>query len=145
MVRRAVALGETLRALVLVARTTILFRVGGNPAVTAATRRGIEVVGSSRAELDASGVDPWLLVRAVQRARAIWPLPVRCLQTAFVFQSLLEANGLRGRLRVGVRKSGDSAIEAHAWVELADIVLDPDRLEEGFLPIDAQPASERAL
>ncbi len=145
MFRKAAALRVTLRALVLVARTTVLFRGGGNAAVTAATRRGLEVAPSSRAELAASGVDPWLLVRAVQRARRLWPLPVRCLQTALVFQALLRAHGLRGRLRVGVRKSEEAAVEAHAWVELADIVLDPDRLEQGFLPIEAQPVSERAL
>lgn len=144
MLRQAVALRETLRALVLVVRTSVLFR-GGNAAVTSATREGLDAVPSTRAELDASGVDPWLLLRAVTRARRMWPAPVLCLQTAMVFRGLLVANGLQGRLRLGVRKSEDAAIEAHAWVEVADIAFDPDRLEGGFLSIDAHNIVERAL
>ncbi len=144
MPRRLLALRETLKALLLVARTTVLFRLRGNAAVTAVTRKGMTATPSSRADLEARGVDPWLLLRALQRARALSPLPVRCLQTAIVFRELLRSHGLDGVLRVGVRKSPTDDVEAHAWVEVADFAFDPDRLDRGFLPLDGLPASERA-
>ncbi len=147
MVRRYVSAAvETLRALALVGSSTFLLRARGNEAVAAETQRGMLARASSRAELTASGVDPWRLLRALERARRAWPVPVRCLQTAITFRKMLLAHGLDGQLRVGVRKAGaDGPVEGHAWIEIADIVFDPDRLSQGFLPLEAQPARERAL
>ncbi len=138
--RRITAATETARALALVARSTYLFRARGNEAVAAETQQGMTARPSSRAELASSGVDPWHLLRALERARRLWPVPVRCLQTAITFRAMLRAHGLDGQLRVGVRKAGtDGPVEGHAWIEIADIVFDPDRLAQGFLPIEERP------
>lgn len=145
MKRQPAAALETARALVLLVGSTWLFRVGGNAAVSAATERAMAVVPSSREALGDSGVDPWLLVRAIRRARAVWPFPVLCLQTAITFQSMLRAHGLDGRVRIGVRRADETGdVEGHAWVEIGGLTLDADRLASGFLPIEQVPSVERA-
>ncbi len=145
MKRRAAAAVETARALVFLVGTTWLFRIGGNAAVAASTERAMAVVPSTRDALVDRGVDPWLLVRAIRRARAVWPFPVLCLQTAITFQSMLRAHGLDGRLRIGVRRADETGdVEGHAWIEVGGLVLDADRLSSGFLPIEQVPAAERA-
>lgn len=53
-------------------------------------------------------------VRAVARRL---PGSDACLPDALAARAMLERHGHRPELRVGVRKAGDGAFSAHAWVE----------------------------
>lgn len=139
---RRSALVEHVRALTLLARTTWLFRVAGASAVARATHEAMTATASSHAALVASGVDPWFLQRALARVKRLWPLPVRCLQTALVYRELLRHHGLDGQVQVGVKTEGD-ALEGHAWVILGDYTIDEDRVAQSFLPMTFDSAESR--
>lgn len=136
---RRAALTEHVRALALLARTTWLFRIAGASSVARATHEAMTVTPSSSAALEVSGVDPWLLQRALARTKRAWPLPVRCLQTALVYREMLRRHGLEGQLQLGVKHEG-SDLEAHAWVLVGDYTVDEDRVAHSFLPMTFDPA-----
>lgn len=76
------------------------------------------------ARLDAGGQrgtrgdDPARLVRAVQRAAHLFPLPMLCLPQSLALARLLARRGMPCEVLIGARpRSG--ALDAHAWVELA--------------------------
>ena len=115
---------ECVRALVLLGRTTVLFRLGGARRVALATERALDAPPGlsgrgGRAALSRS-------LRAVRRAKALWPLPVLCLQSALVLRALYVRQGLPARVRVGVRLV-DGELVSHAWVEVDGIAVDDTR------------------
>lgn len=58
-----------------------------------------------------------------------------CLQESVALCWLLRCQGLRGELRIGVRKQA-GRFEAHAWVEHRGLVLnDRDDVSEHFAPL----------
>ena len=66
---------------------------------------------------------PWLrrprwLLGAVERLLPVVPPPGygRCLKRSLLLMDLWARCGLRPRLHLGVRRAGESAHEAHAWV-----------------------------
>lgn len=136
---RRSALTEHARAFILVARTTWLFRVAGASAVARATHEAMTAAPSSSTELEANEVDPWLLQRALARAKRAWPLPVRCLQTALVYRAMLRRHGLDGQVQVGVKTEGRD-LEGHAWVVVGDYTIDEDRVAHSFLPMSFDAA-----
>lgn len=75
------------------------------------------------------------LAARVERSASFRVYRVPCLPRALLLERLLAARGLPARLRIGVRRDG-SALRAHAWIECADQVLDPDpHVEERFAPL----------
>lgn len=54
--------------------------------------------------------------RMVGAAQRHTPLKITCLEESLVLWYLLRGQGIRSRLRIGVRKI-DARFEAHAWVE----------------------------
>lgn len=55
---------------------------------------------------------------AVARAFRLQPwLPGRCLPRALVRYALHRRDGVPARLVIGVRRPGEQALDAHAWVE----------------------------
>lgn len=131
---RRAKLFETLDALGLLIRTTLLFRLRGRRAVARATRVAMAVEPASQADLEASRADIWAATRALRRARRAWPVPVRCLQSALVLQELLRRRGAAGRVRIGSRLD-DDRLQSHAWVEVGDYVLDPQHVWADFVPL----------
>lgn len=114
---------DTVRALLALGRTAVLFRVGGRQAVAGAARRAMAAHGDGTAGRPAHAGDLWRVYRAVRRAKRLWPGRVMCLQTALVLQSVLRSRGIPAAVRVGVRRE-EGGLEAHAWVEAAGWVLD---------------------
>ena len=72
------------------------------------------------------------LAARVERSSSLGVYRVPCLPRALLLERMRTARGLPARLRIGVRRTGGS-VRAHAWIECADLVLDPDpRVEERF-------------
>ena len=97
---------------------------------------------SSPADAAARGALTARMVRAATRDGLGRP---NCLSRSLVLWWLLVRQGLPAELRIGARKKED-ALEAHAWVELAGIVLgeddDPHTLYAAFhQPVAAAPRS----
>lgn len=124
------------RALWALLRTTLLFRLGGRRAVARATLAAVAPI----ARPDAGPVDEatvWRAYRAVCRAKRLWPLPVRCLQTALVLHEVLTRRGLPAAVCLGVRLN-DGNLEGHAWVEVGGRPLDEAWIWQTFaaLPVE---------
>jgi hypothetical protein len=128
---------DTWRALCALARTTVLFHVGGRRAVARATHRAMTAPAPTARATPADVATVWRVYRAVHRAKRLWPGTVRCLQTALVLQEVLARRGLPATVRVGVRLRSDD-LEGHAWVEVAGWVLDDARLWQTFLPLPGE-------
>lgn len=72
------------------------------------------------------------LAARVERSSSLRVYRVPCLPRALLLERLIVSRGLPAHLRIGVRRDG-AAVRAHAWVECADLVLDPDpRVERRF-------------
>lgn len=115
------------------------FRWRGRQGVGALTRQAMRVAPVTLPELQRSGIDPWQTASAVWRAKRRLPFTSTCLQTALATQRLLAHQGVQAAVRVGVR---DTDGPAHAWVEVAELVLDDQGLSGRYLAF-AKPG-ERA-
>jgi hypothetical protein len=116
--------------------TSSLHRLGGREAVARATR---EVIAYSPAiDADAPGYQSalWRTYRALERAKRLWPRPVRCLQSALVLHAALRRRGIDATLRLGARWDAGE-LEAHAWVEVGPYVLDSGNMWESFQRLDS--------
>jgi len=114
---------DTLLALRLVARTTLLFHLHGRRAVARATRAAMkgEFEGDIEACVDRSAL--LRVQRAVRRAVRIWPGRPRCLQLALVTHAMLKQRGIASVVCIGVQ-SAEGELRAHAWVESGGVILD---------------------
>lgn len=63
----------------------------------------------------------------VQVAAAYGPWPANCLQRSVVLCWFLHRRGLHGDLRIGVRNTDQGALDFHAWVEYAGMVVNDRR------------------
>jgi hypothetical protein len=62
------------------------------------------------------------------------PFPTNCLEQSLVLCWLLKRRGISADLRIGARKEADR-FEAHAWVEVAGLAVDPGNEEHvHFVP-----------
>ena len=69
------------------------------------------------------------------------PWRVRCLERSLTLEWLLAREGIPASIRIGVRKAGVRAIEAHAWVEVAGQPLDDTTVGEHYLPFEGSLAA----
>ncbi|MCC7363115.1 MAG: lasso peptide biosynthesis B2 protein [Dehalococcoidia bacterium] len=118
---------DTARALGMVATSSLVLRLGGASAAARATRQAVDTRPSDAADVDLLGVDVWRVARAVWRAKRIWPLEVKCLQTALVTHEMFRTKGLRAPVCIGTRIE-DGRLRAHAWVELAGWIIDDQQV-----------------
>jgi hypothetical protein len=66
------------------------------------------------------------------------PFRPACLTRALVLEALLARAGIRGGLRIGVRKT-EGRFEAHAWVEHAGVPLaEASEVVTRFAPFPAR-------
>jgi len=63
------------------------------------------------------------VLRCVDVASRVSPLPCACLATALVAQALLHRHGYQARLRIGVRGSRSGQFAAHAWLERDGLIV----------------------
>ncbi|MGE5596739.1 MAG: lasso peptide biosynthesis B2 protein [Hyphomicrobiales bacterium] len=124
---------DTAIALALFARTTVLFRVKGRAAVARVSRESMRGRATTRAELEASGVDVWRGVRAIWRAKRLWPSRTMCLETALVAHWFFGRKGIHAPLHLGVQKA-DETLKAHAWVRIGDYEVDLSGVYPEYLP-----------
>lgn len=74
-------------------------------------------------------------VRAVERVRCHSPLSGTCLSRSLTLEYLLRRQGIRTKLRIGVRRNG-SRIAGHAWVEVNGAALnDTPDVHHEFAPL----------
>lgn len=100
-------LGE---AILLLAVACATLRVAG-------MRRTEALLGCALREGAArEGLDARAVARLVSIATRHGPVRARCLAASLALKSLLRRYGMRGQLRIGVRKR-EGCFEAHAWVE----------------------------
>lgn len=92
---------------------------------------------------DDADLDDRRLTRARTAARMVasaarnGPCTGTCLQQSIVLCWLLRLQGLKGDLRVGVRRQ-EHRLDAHAWVEYRGVVLNDDAdVRQTFAPFDA--------
>jgi len=71
---------------------------------------------SLRDGMPREGLDARAVARLVSIAARHGPVRARCLAASLTLSSLLRRYGMRGDLRLGVRKR-DGRFEAHAWIE----------------------------
>jgi hypothetical protein len=126
--------GDFLLATRAFARTTVLFRFGGQRAVATRVRGAMEVEREPHGRLAGREREIWRVARAVWRAKRVWPGKPMCLQTSLVMQDVLRRRGFTSTLEVGVGRS-DDLVKAHAWVIVGDFVIDDSRLHRGFAPL----------
>jgi len=84
------------------------------------------------------------LASACAAAAALAPARFTCLRQALALRTRLRGKGLAGRLILGARRGTDGCIEAHAWVELGGVALDPSA-DANFAPFRAAPVASPAL
>jgi aryl-alcohol dehydrogenase-like predicted oxidoreductase len=134
-IRRFFALDRTERrdlvaaALRVVAARLLLSTIG-----VARTRRLLD----RRSSTNHAPEEAERAARAVLRAANNLPLQANCLDRAVALWWLLSSRGLAATLRIGVRKNGDLALAAHAWVEHDASVLLDDRAA-GYTPLETPP------
>ena len=85
-------------------------------------RRGLAARGRSRGRVDPP-VDPGRIAWAVATAARRLPGRTTCLPAAMACQVLLARHGHRPSLRIGVARTGDRGLHAHAWVECDGTVV----------------------
>jgi len=90
--------------------------------------------GSGAAGADSSRAER--LARRIEGAAGFRVYRVPCLPRALLLRRWLLARGLPATLRIGARREGPR-VRAHAWVECAGTVLDPDpSVGERFPPLE---------
>jgi hypothetical protein len=72
-----------------------------------------------------------LLARAERRL----PWHCTCLVTALAARAMLRRRGIASVMRFGLRRGGDGALTAHAWLEAGGGVVCGGPAAEGFVPI----------
>lgn len=90
------------------------------------------------------------VVAGVLLAARVLPWRPACLERSMALRYLLRRRGYAARLRIGVRKRGETAeessnstaaIEAHAWVEVdGEVVGDRADVDQRFLPFEDSQA-----
>jgi len=89
-------------------------------------------IDGSRAPIPAS------IGRFVNIAARYGPIRAACLVRSIVLILILSACGVRGTLRIGVRKGVSSQLDAHAWVECEGIpVNDHPNVATNYSAFDA--------
>ena len=84
----------------------------------------------------AAATDPAGVARLVSVAARRGPFHAACLPASLALLHLLAIRGIAADLRLGVRATG-GALEAHAWVERAGVViLDLREADRQFAPFD---------
>ncbi len=83
------------------------------------------------------------LAAACAAATALAPGSFTCLRRALALRTRLRAKGLDGRLVLGARRGAGTGIEAHAWVELGGVALDP-AADANFAPFLPAPVASPA-
>jgi len=75
----------------------------------------------------------WAAVAAGRRS----PVGTTCLATALVAQAIMQQYGFDAKLRIGVRRDGNGAFGAHAWLEQngAVIVGGPSDMVATYAPL----------
>jgi hypothetical protein len=126
---------DTARAAVALIRIRRLY-AQGNRAVAERTAAAMRRIPATQSEVDATGVLPWHVARAVWRAKRWLPFHSSCLQTALATQMALDTRGISSVVRVGVLST---EADAHAWVEVGDFVLDDQRIASRFSAFELTP------
>jgi hypothetical protein len=72
---------------------------------------------------------------AVRAASRFIPGGSNCLVRALATQTLLGRFGYRSELRIGVRKTPDAGLAAHAWLESAGTVVIGEFELENYVPL----------
>ena len=84
--------------------------------------------------------------RMVRAAQFYVPLRSTCLEQSLTLWYLLERQGIRAQVRIGVRKDAEK-FEAHAWVEYNGVALNqPEEMHQHYSAFDsefAKPPTER--
>ena len=93
----------------------VLVTIAGAPRMVRAFQRGRATGIDRTAALGAA--------RAMQRAANRLPLRAKCLDRSLALVWLLSSRGLASTLQIGVRKTEDATLAAHAWVEHDGVVL----------------------
>jgi hypothetical protein len=91
----------------------------------------------------ATDVTPERITWALTRARRIVPRAT-CLPQALAAEALLIRSGLPAELRIGVVKTAQGRLEAHAWVESGGRIV-VGELREGlsrFTPLPPLPGAK---
>jgi hypothetical protein len=138
-IRALRALNSTDRKTVLVAGSMLaLTRVALQclrvTSVSRSLRRTASLFVRRKGDDDALRRIPWPVTTAGRHV----PGGRHCLTKALVAKALLDAEGIPVRLRVGVRRGADGALQGHAWLERdGSVVMEAGEDPASFLPLSA--------
>jgi hypothetical protein len=109
-------------------------------------RRGVRpLVGSVSVHPPGDVVQASDISRAVDAGLAMLPIAFTCLRRSAVLLRELSRCGLGADLHIGVRQ-GPGGIEAHAWIQVADVVLNDDpQLIRTYVPLTLGDAERLGL
>lgn len=133
LLRIAANLSLMLRAWFALARVSLaLRRVGFQTVVT----RISEQHGPTTARVASSDIRrAQRLSRNICRAARLQPLRAACLERSLILHDWLLREGYPSELRIGVLKE-EHTLKAHAWVELAGVVVsEPPAAVREFTPL----------
>lgn len=74
------------------------------------------------------------IVVAIQRAAAVLPFPITCLPQALATKFFVR-NDPSFLLKIGIQKSPENKIEAHAWVEKQGDIVIGEVISFQFIPL----------
>lgn len=66
------------------------------------------------------------VVAAVDVGMGMLPISATCLRRSITALRELERLGLQAQLHIGVRRAGSANIQAHAWLQIGDVVINDD-------------------
>jgi hypothetical protein len=93
-------------------------------------------LGPARSRSRARNGDPARLASWVEIGARHYPRPVGCLQRALALRAVLSRRGLSARVRIGVRRAGETLL-AHAWVDHdGRVINDAPDVGERYLPLE---------
>ena len=96
--------------------------------------RLLERLKRTSPDMTVSGDEYQRLLRYIAVAYDVLPFRATCLRRSVVLHGLLERRGVPSRVCFGVTKNG-VALDAHAWVECADVT--PDAAAAGYGELQA--------
>jgi hypothetical protein len=81
------------------------------------------------------GVDSAPVVRAVLRAKHLFPIPMLCLPESVAIAEMLVQRGQPCALVLGARLTDQSGLDAHAWVEQSGVPINSPLTSEADHPV----------
>lgn len=73
--------------------------------------------------------------RAMRRVQKYFPWKIKCFSAALTAKTLLKKNNIQSTIYIGVKRSSNDKMMAHAWLRCGNIVLTGKEEMKNFTPL----------